>query len=317
MGSVRTVRALLVVNPHATTTTAAGRDVLTHALASELKLDVVETAYRGHAAEAAADAVRDGVELVVVHGGDGTVNEAVNGLMGASGADPQAAPAVAVVPGGSANVFARALGVPRDPMAATSALLAAIVERRSHTVGLGRLCEPDGRWFTFNAGLGWDADVVAAMERMRSRGRTATPLRYAATALGQYLRMRREPQRMTVEMPGAAPVADVRFAFISNTDTWTYFGSRPVRTNPGTSFAGGLGLFGLRDIGTSTVAASLREMLRPGGDPGGRNVVRRDTVGLVRIRSERPLALQLDGDHLGERSDVEFLSVPDALRVVV
>lgn len=312
------MRALLVVNPHATTTTAAGRDVLAHALASELKLDVVETRYRGHAAEAAADAVRDGVELVVVHGGDGTVNEAVNGLMEASGgADPEAAPAVAVVPGGSANVFARALGLPRDPMAATSELLAAIVERRSRTVGLGRLREPGGRWFTFNAGLGWDAEVIAAMERMRSRGRTATPLRYAATAMGQYLRMRREPQRMIVELPGAAPVDGVRFAFISNTDTWTYLGSRPVRTNPGTSFAGGLGLFGLCDIGTSTVAASLREMLRPGGDPGGRNVVRRDTVALVRIRSERPLALQLDGDHLGERSDVEFLSVPDALRVVV
>lgn len=317
------MRALLVVNPHATTTTAAGRDVLAHALASELKLDVVETAHRGHAAEAAADAVRDGVELVVVHGGDGTVNEAVNGLMaqtwpaGAGGRDPRDAPAVAVVPGGSANVFARALGVPRDPMAATSALLAAIAERRSHSVGLGRLCGPDGRWFTFNAGLGWDADVVAAMERMRSRGRAATPMRYAATALGQYMRMRREPQRMTVEMPGAAPVPDVRFAFISNTDTWTYLGSRPVRTNPGTSFAGGLGLFGLRDIGTPTVASSLREMLRPSGDPGGRNVVRRDTVALVRIRSEHPLSLQLDGDHLGERSDVEFLSVPGALRVVV
>lgn len=318
MGTVFDVRALLVVNPHATTTTAAGRDVLARALASELKLDVIETTHRGHAAEAAADAARDGAELVVVHGGDGTVNEAVNGMLAVTdGADPDLTPALAVVPGGSANVFARTLGVPRDPMAATSELLAAITERRSRTVGLGRLGEPGGRWFTFSAGLGWDADVIAAMERMRGRGRRATPRRYAATALGEYLRMRRAPHRMTVELPGAAPVHGVRFAFVSNTDTWTYLGGRPVRTNPGTSFAGGLGLFGLRELGTHTVVASLREMLRPGGDPGGRNVVRRDAVALVRVRSERPLALQLDGDHVGKRSEVEFRSVADALRVVV
>jgi len=68
------VRALLVVNPNATTTTAAGRDVLAHALASELKLEVLVTRYRGHAAEATAQAVRDGVELLVAHGGDGTVD---------------------------------------------------------------------------------------------------------------------------------------------------------------------------------------------------------------------------------------------------
>lgn len=321
MRTVREVRALLVVNPHATTTTAAGRDVLAHALASELKLEVIETAHRGHATDLAADAVRDGVELVVVHGGDGTVNEAVNGMMAGTGgepADPHFAPALAVVPGGSANVFARAVGLPRDPLAATAAILHALAEQRSRTVGLGRLREPGGgRWFTFNAGLGWDADVIAAMERMRDRGRTATPLRYAATALGQYLRMRREPQHMTVELADGAPVEGLRFAFVSNTDTWTYLGSRPVRTNPGASFGTGLGLFGLREIGTTTVAASLREMLRPGAGPRGRNVVRRDTVPLVRLRSERPLALQLDGDHLGERRDVEFLAVPDALRVVV
>jgi diacylglycerol kinase family enzyme len=159
--------------------------------------------------------------------------------------------------------------------------------------------------------------VVAAVERMRARGRTATPVRYATTALREYARQRREPRSITVEVPGSPPVPDVRLAFISNTDTWTYLGSRPVRTNPGTSFATGLGLFGLRDLGTPTVVTSLREMLRPGGDPRGRNVLRRDAVARIRVRSDRPLALQIDGDHLGDRRDVEFVAVPDAVRVVV
>lgn len=315
------MRALLVVNPRATTTTPAGRDLLAQALACDLALEVVVTACRGHAAAAAAGAVRAGAELVVVHGGDGTVSEAVNGIMSASGgADAADAPAIAVVPGGSANVFARALGVPRHPVAATAVLLAALAERRSRTVGLGRVdaaAGTGGRWFTFNAGLGWDADVVAAVERMRARGLRATPLRYAATALHEYARQRREPRSITVELPGAMPVPDVRMAFVSTTRTWTYLGSRPVRTNPGASWATGLGLFGLRDLGTPTIVASLREMLRPGGDPRGRNVLRRDAVARVRVRSERPLALQVDGDHLGDRRDVEFVAVPGALRVVV
>jgi diacylglycerol kinase family enzyme len=318
---VDAVRALLVVNPKATTTTPAGRDVLTHALASELKLEVLETRYRGHAAEATADAVRDGVELVVAHGGDGTVNEVVNGLMVGAGASadgprPPAddVPAVAVVPGGSANVFARALGVPRDPMAATSLILEALAARRSRTVGLGHA---EDRWFTFNAGLGWDADVVARVEQARAAGREASPLRYAATAFAQWTRELRTPSSMTVDVPGAEPVADVRMVFISNADIWTYLGSRAVRTNPGASFDDGLGVFGLREIGPITVARTIHEILKPGGDPTGRNVLREDAVPVVRVTSDEPLHLQMDGDHLGQRQEIEFRSVPEALRVVV
>jgi diacylglycerol kinase family enzyme len=208
------VRALLVVNPNATSTTAAGRDVLAHALASELKLEVLVTRYRGHAAEATAQAVRDGVELLVAHGGDGTVNEVANGMLQGTGGPvrpppgvrellppgeresrPACGPALAVVPGGSANVFARALGMPRDPVEATAQILRSLAAGHSRLVGLGRA---DDRWFTFNAGMGWDADVVAEVERMRFRGLAATPLRYAATALRQYYRQWRDPKPMTV-----------------------------------------------------------------------------------------------------------------------
>ena len=317
------MRALLVANPHATTTTAAGRDVIARAMAGEVKLDVVATERRGHAAEAAAQAVRDGVELVVAHGGDGTLNEVVNGVLAATGGRPGDTldgPVVGIVPGGSANVFARALGVPVDPMAATARLLDAVGRRASRLVGLGH-AQPDGdapgRWFTFNAGLGWDAEVVAAVERARAAGREATPLRYAATAMRQYVGQRRQPHSMTVDIAGAAAVADVRLAFVSTTDTWTYLGSRAVRTNPGSVIGAGLGVFGLRDLGAGTVASTLRHILRTGGDPHGRKVLRQDAVGHVRVRAAAPVALQVDGEHLGNHRDVRFRAVTGALRVVV
>ena len=312
------MRALLVVNPQATSTTAAGRDVLAHAMASEVKLDVLQTRYRGHAAEATAAAVRSGIELVIAHGGDGTVNEVVNGLLEGTnhGAvpDSQETPLLAVVPGGSANVFARALGLPNDPLEATSAVLTALTARRCRSVGLGRA---DDRWFTFNAGMGWDADVVASVERARARGHEASPTRYARTALRQYLAQRRNPAELTIELPGEQPLPGVRLALICATDPWTYLGSRPVRTNPGFNIADGLALFGLRHLGLTTVLPLIREILRTEGNPQGPKVLRREELPLIRVSSANPIALQVDGDYLGERSEVEFTAVPSALRVVV
>jgi diacylglycerol kinase family enzyme len=90
-----------------------------------------------------------------------------------------------------------------------------------------------------------------------------------------------------------------------------------VRTNPLATFGSGLALFALRHLGIPTISRTLRHILAPDGDPHGRNIVRQDAVPSVRIRSEEPLALQLDGDHLGARTEVEFISVPEALRVVV
>ena len=311
------VRAILVVNPQATSTTAGGRDVLAHALASQVKLDVVETDYRGHAMAVARSAARDGIDLVVAHGGDGTVNEVVNGLLADSDGDPTRigrVPALGVVPGGSANVFARALGVPREPLEATHTLLGAISESRSRTVGLGRA---DERWFSFNAGLGWDADVIASMEHARGRGHDATPARYVSTSIRRWSRARVDPPDLTVELAGEEPVGGVKLALVSNTDPWTYLGPRPVRTNPGCSFDRGLGVFALRSLGLPTVLRLVHQVLSRDGASGLRSVVRRDDVPALRITSSEPINLQVDGDHLGQRSDVEFVAVPEALRVVV
>ncbi|WP_116045746.1 diacylglycerol/lipid kinase family protein [Amycolatopsis palatopharyngis] len=307
------MRAVLVVNPQATATTPGGRDVLAHALASEVKLDVVETDYRGHALAVARTAARDDIDLVVAHGGDGTVNEVVNGLLADTAGRPggDSVPMLGVVPGGSANVFARALGLPRDPVEATHRLLHAIEERRVRRVGLGLA---DDRWFTFNAGLGWDADVVAGVDRRR--GKRTGPSLYMRTALASYLRPPLGRPGLTVRVPGAEP-DEVRTAFISNTDPWSYLGSRPVHLNTECSFDTGLGLFALRSLGLPSVLRHLRQALRTNSKHRGRRLLRHDDLEIVRIDAEEPVNFQVDGDLVGRRTSVEFISVPNALTVAV
>ena len=143
------MRALLIVNPYATTTTSVRREVITHALASELDLDVVQTRYRGHAAHVAEGAAREGFGLVLTLGGDGTVNEVVNGILrarppGARDGTQDGAPLFAALPGGNANVFVRALGLPVDPVDATGRILRALPAGRTRSIGLGLAFT--GRW---------------------------------------------------------------------------------------------------------------------------------------------------------------------------
>lgn len=312
--TLRLVRAVLVVNPQATATTPAGRDVLAHALASQVELDVVETDYRGHAMMVARAAASDEVDLVVAHGGDGTVNEVVNGLLSTTDGKPNcyaSAPMLGVVPGGSANVFARNLGLPRDPVEATHHLLNAIGQGRGRQVGLGRA---DGRWFTFNAGMGWDADVVAAVDRRR--GKRTSPWLYSRTAVACYLRPPQGRPELTVRVPGEEP-AQVRTAFVSNTDPWSYLGPRPVHLNTGCSFDLGLGLFALTGLGLPTVLRHVRQALRRRGQHRGRRLVRHDDVALISVTAESPVNFQVDGDLVGQRTHVEFVSVPRALTVAV
>ncbi|WP_243792241.1 diacylglycerol kinase family protein [Saccharopolyspora gloriosae] len=307
------MRAVLVVNPQATSTTAARRDVLTHALADVVKLEVVQTRYRGHAADAARAAVADDIDLVIAHGGDGTVNEVVNGMLADRRPD-HGMPRLGVVPGGSANVFARALGLPKDPIEATHRLLQAIAADSSRLVGLGKA---NDRWFTFNAGVGWDADVVAEVEQLRGRGRNVSPALYARTALNCYFRMSRQAPQITVRIGDEPPVTGLHTAFVANTDPWTYLGSRPMRMNPDTTFDTGLGVFSLSDMNAYVVLRYIAQMLRGSAKPHGRNALRRADVGSIHVACQEPLRLQVDGDNLGERSVIEFVSVPDALRVAV
>ncbi len=306
------MRALLVVNPKATATSARSRDVVAHALASECRLEVVETKARGHATELAQAAVCDGMEVVVALGGDGTVNEVVNGLL-ADGPGP-GVPALGVVPAGSANVFARALGLPNSPIEATSVLLDAIRGDRRRSIGLGRA---DGRWFTFCAGLGLDADVVRRVEQRRARGRRAGPMLYVRAGVRQFLLdTHRHTPQLLVRCDDEPPV-EVALALVCNTTPWTYLGQRPLQPCPQASFDTGLDVMALRRLGTPTTLRHLRQILARTPRPRGGQVVARHDLASISMRALRPLPFQLDGDDLGDRSDVVLTSVAHALSVLV
>ncbi|MFY1678734.1 MULTISPECIES: diacylglycerol/lipid kinase family protein [unclassified Streptomyces] len=322
------MRALLVINPAATTTSARTRDVLVHALASEMKLEAVTTQYRGHARDLGRRAAEAAdVDLVVALGGDGTVNEVVNGLLHA-GPAPARLPGLAVVPGGSTNVFARALGLPNHAVEATGALLDALREGRERTVGLGLASGTPGsrdenvpaRWFTFNAGLGFDAGVVGRVEQHRERGTKSTHALYVRQVMRQLLG---EPHRrggtITLERAGAEPVADLVVSIVSNTSPWTFLGNRPIYASPAADFDTGLDLFGLSRLSTAAVARYGAQLLAssPSRGPRGRHAVSLHDLDEFTLHSKAPLPLQMDGDHLGLRTSVTFTGVRRALRVIV
>lgn len=361
------MRALLVVNPKATTTSERSRNVLVRALRTEMDIRVGETRRRGHAAELARQAVRDRLDVVVALGGDGTVNEVVNGLLTAtprpalpralpgaarrttshsaaarsaaaraaattsaqgtatatlagpgdeSEAQRSAAdlPAIAVVPGGSTNVFARALGLPADSIEATGALLEAMHAQRTRTIGLGRA---DGRYFTFCAGFGLDADVVRKVDRARLRGKTSTPGLYIRSTFAQFLldTDRRTPP-ITLEVPDEEPVSDLATVIVQNTTPWTYLGGRAINACPEAGFDTGLDLMAIRTLnvhGTALIAANLLTG-RLQNMHARHTLTRHDLSGFT-LSARRPTAFQLDGEYVSERTKVTFAAVPDALRV--
>jgi diacylglycerol kinase family enzyme len=313
------MRAVLVVNPTATSTTRAGRDLLANALKSRLELTVEHTRHRGHGGEIAQAAVKDGVDVVVVHGGDGTVSNVVNGLLGRPGSLPTGhVPALAIVPGGSANVTARSLGIQPDPIDATNQLISLLDKygpaRQWRRIGLIDCGE---HWAVLNAGMGCDAEAVAKVEAKREKGVKVTPMRYITASVRSTLAYSRKQPRLTVELPGREPISGVYFVFVSNSSPWTYANDRPMCTNPGTSFETGLGVFGVTAL---KVVPSLRlvgQMFSKQPKIAGDQVVREDDAACVRvICADPPMASQFDGDYLGVRERMTFRAVPNALDVV-
>ena len=195
------MKVLLLVNPFSSSVTARTRVVIRKALAGDHDVELVETARRNHATRLAQGAAADGVEVVVVLGGDGTVNEAANGLAGS-------ATALAVLPGGSTNVFARTIGLPNDLVEATAMTLEALEAGSIRRVGLG---VANGRYFCFHVGLGFDAALVEQVEKR------AGLKRWAGHALFMY------PATTTASTPTS------RFAIPTGTG-WTTATSRTAAT---------------------------------------------------------------------------------------
>lgn len=313
------MRAVLVVNPTATSTTPAGRDLLTHALSSRLDVTVEHTGYRGHAVEIGQAAVADEVDLVIVHGGDGTVHGVVNGLLGDPGRLPSGhVPAVAVVPGGSANVFARSLGIPADPIAATNQLIDLINGHgREHNWRRIGLIDCGERWSVLNTGMGVDGEVVAAVEAEREKGRSVSALRYIRTTVPTVLASTRRPPTLTLQLNDADPIPGVHLVFVSNTRPWTYANNRSVWTNPDCTFETGMGVFATTSMKVLPTALLVRQMLSKRPKLKARQLIRHDDVTSVRVSAgDTPIATQIDGDYIGLRTQMTFRAVPAALNVV-
>lgn len=293
-----------------------------------MKLEAVTTEYRGHARDLGRQAAEsEDIELVVALGGDGTVNEVVNGLLH-NGPSPEKLPRLAVVPGGSTNVFARALGLPNDAVEATGALLDALREGSGRTVSLGRVSGTPGtddeavppRWFTFAAGLGFDAGVVGRVEQHRERGKRSTHALYVRQVVRQFLgEGDRRHGSITLERAGEEPVTDLVMSIVCNTSPWSYLGNRPLYASPKASFETGLDVLGLKRLSTASVARYGTQLLRstPERGPHGKNAVSLHDLTDFTLHSKVPLPLQMDGDHLGLRTSVTFTGVRRALRVIV
>jgi diacylglycerol kinase family enzyme len=320
------MRGLLIVNPNATSMTGTVIDLAVRSLAGLVDLDVERTKYRGHARELAA-AARG--ELVIVLGGDGSINEVVNGIMGRNGGsgdgEPDGGsgdggsgdggkPLIAVIPGGGANVLARALGLPVDAAAAIRRVREVIAAGHYRTIGLGLAAD---RYFTFSAGLGMDAETVGEVDRLRTEGyRESTPL-FLRTMVRQFYRTDRRRPALTLERDGQPPIDDLFLTIITNRSPWTYFRDRPLLPVPDPDFNSGLDLLALRQLRLTTVLNAIGQMLYIRSRPTrGRDMLSVLGSESFTLRSARPIAFQVDGEYLGEIEAVKFQFVPHALRVV-
>lgn len=312
------MRGLLIINPRATTTSTRVTDVLVHAFADELDLDVTMTTHRGHATSLGERARHDGIELVITLGGDGVIHEVVNGLL-VDGPGPDV-PMIATIPGGSGNVFARALGLPLDPVEAAGQILDGLREQRTRRIGLGCATIDDGRrvWFIANAGLGIDAEIIEAMEAQRTQGRAATPWRYLTTTLRQYfVHTDRRHARLTLHRPGQEPVRGVHVAIVQNTAPWTFLGPRPIDPCPLANFDTGLDAFALRSLAIpSTLRAASRMITNARAGSAGSAIVVWHDQAAFRVDASPATPLQIDGEALGSVTQVAFTAVPDALVAV-
>jgi len=251
------VRGILIVNPHATTMDGNTPELVARSLAGLVDLDVRQTRYRGHARELAAEADAD---LVLVLGGDGAVNETVNGIMSRpAGLSGSALPLIGVIPGGGGNVFARALGLPLGTEAAIGRIRDVIAAGSYRTIGLGLAGD---RYFTFSADLGWDAEVMDEMDQLRETGRRQSTTLYLRTIVRQFFRGtdRRVPA-LTLERDGQPPVDGLFMTVVTNRSPWTYFGGRALLPVPNPDLNSGLDLLALRRLRLGTIVSLVSQLL--------------------------------------------------------
>jgi diacylglycerol kinase family enzyme len=302
-------RMLVIVNPFATTVSDRLKNLVVYALRGSYDVVAIDTEARDHATDICRQAAREGYDIVVAFGGDGTVNEAANGLAGTD-------TPLSCLPGGRANVYCRMLGIPNDVVDATEHLLRMADDWRPRRVDLARA---GGRHFVFSAGVGLDASVV---ERVDAHPRLKARLGewyYAWTAIGTFNRRYLvRPPRLEAELDGER-VQGVT-VIVQNGSPYTYFGNRPVDMGEGADLESG-DLAGVvlrrgRPIDMPTIA--FRALSRRAHVTRHRQITPFEGLAELTVRScdERPLPLQVDGDYIGEAAEISFGVTPGGLAVV-
>ena len=300
------MRLALIANPHASRFSGRQRDRVVAALAAGHKVEVLQTAHPGQATALASQAVASGVEVVAVLGGDGTVNEVVNGLRRSDAA-------LGLLGGGRVNVLARGLGLPADPYRAAARLveLLAAGARRRLTLGVA-----GDRCFALNAGLGLGGAIVREVERRQRAKQLYGDRAYVAAGLKALLVDHdRDHPHLTVHLPDGRPPLRGFFTLVGNGDPFTYLGRRPFRPTPQASWDGGLDLLVGQTMATRSLVRALTGMLSPhprAGYPG--LPVLQDLDGFS-LESDIPLPFQLDGEYVGDRTSVTFGCLRSALTV--
>jgi diacylglycerol kinase family enzyme len=300
---------LVIINPVATRMSDRLKSLVLYALQGRYEVTSIDTEGKGHAIELCRDAAAKHYDVVVAFGGDGTVNEAANGLTGSS-------TALTCLPGGSNNVVAKLLGIPTDIVDATEHLLHVADRWEPHQVDLGMV---NGRWFTFAAGMGLDASVVERVDRNPRLKKRFGPFYFAGSAISVFLRKYVvNPPRLEIEVDGRT-VGGVSL-FIQNAENYTYFNRKPVPLVEGARFDSGClaGVVLTRarpyDVPTVTFRAlsgAARIAKHKGIDAFGAF-----GEAVVRSTDGRPIPIQVDGDHISDEVEVHFSIAPGALHVV-
>jgi len=311
------VRIALLVNPAASSVTTRGRVSLERLLAADHELTVLETMRRDHATELARVAVAGGAEVVFVLGGDGTLNETADGLAGTS-------TALAVLPGGSTNVFARAIGVEYDPVEAGWQLLAALERGAVQRVGLGSARAPGREWrrFVFHLGVGFDAAVIRQMEQRSYLKRHFAHPAFALAGCTTWLRHYDRNSTIRVRVTNAATTTEILaegpYAVISNADPYTYVGHRRMTISPHASLDDALSVTVLRNLNLSLVVRAIGSAVASGHYlASSPDVTQLGDVTTVSISAARPFPWQVDGDYLGEVEHLDVRHDPECLSLVI
>jgi diacylglycerol kinase family enzyme len=302
-------RMLVIVNPYATTVSEGLKNLVVYALRGRYDVTAVDTQAPGHATELCREAAQQGYDVVVAFGGDGTVNESANGLIGSD-------TPLCCLPGGRANVWCRLLGIPADVVDATEHLLAIAHDWQPRRVDVGRVNE---RVFLFSSGVGLDASVV---ERVDANPRLKARLGeyYYAWAAVNTLHRRYivHPPRLEASADGTSALGVS--AVVQNAEHYTYFGDRPVDMADGSGLqSGDLSAIVLhRATPLEVPTMGWRALAKRARVTDHRRVTGFAGFTEMQIRSadERLLPLQVDGDYIGDVAQADFSVLPQALLIV-